>query len=285
MPDSSTPVEVFYSYAHKDEVIRKTLEKHLSLLHRQGLITAWHDRHILPGADWSQAIDEHLERASVILLLISADFLASDYCYGLEMQRALQRHQANEVRVIPILLRPVDWNKAPFAHLQALPTGAKPITTWRNRDEAFTDVAAGIRRVIEDLSSLAASAPRAALPPIWNIPYPRNSFFIGRDEILTRLRTQLQAGQATALSQPQAITGLGGIGKTQIAVEYAYRFQQDYQVVLWARAESTEALTSSYVTIATLLNLPEQESQDQKITVEAVKVWLQTTQRVVAHPG
>ena len=258
MPDSSTPVEVFYSYAHEDESFCDKLQKHLSLLQRQGLITAWHDRHILPGTDWSQAIDEHLERASVILLLISADFLASDYCYGLEMQRALQRHQANEACVIPILLRPVDWNNAPFAHLQALPTGAKPITKWRNRDEAFTDVAGGIRRVIEDLSSLSASAPRAALPPVWNVP-SRNSFFTGRDEILTHLHTQLQAGQATALSQPQAITGLGGIGKTQLAVEYAYRFHQDYQVVLWARAESTEALTSSYVTIATLLNLEEQK--------------------------
>src|SRR6266702_4348869 len=276
MPDSSTSVEVFYSYAHKDETFRKTLDEHLSLLQRQGLITAWHDRRILPGTDWSQAIDEHLERASVILLLISADFLASDYCYGLEMQRALERHKANGARVIPILLRPVDWNKAPFAHLQALPTGAKPITTWSNRDAAFTDVAAGIRRMIEDLSSLAASAPRAVLPPIWNVPYPRNSFFIGRDEILTRLHTQLLAGQATALSQPHAIIGLGGIGKTQIAVEYAYRYHQDYQVVLWARAESIEALTSSYVTIATLLNLPEHEAQEQKITIQAVKTWLQT---------
>src|SRR6266699_2847015 len=276
MPDSSTPVEVFYSYAHKDASWRNELEKHLSLLHRQGLITAWHDRHILPGTDWSQAIDEHLERASVILLLISADFLASDYCYGLEMQRALERHQANEARVIPILLRPVDWKGAPFAHLQALPIGAKPITKWSNRDEAFTNVAAGIRRVIEDLSSLQASAPRAALPLVWNVPYPRNSFFIGRDEILTRLRTQLQAGQATALSQPQAITGLGGIGKTQIAVEYAYRFHQDYKVVLWARAETMDALTSSYVTIASLLGLPEQDAQEQVIIVQAVKAWLET---------
>src|SRR6266487_546589 len=275
MPGWSTPVEVFYSYAHEDEAFRNELEKHLSLLRRQGLITAWHDRHILPGADWAQAIDQHLERVSVILLLISADFLASDYCYGLEMRRALERHQANEARVIPILLRPVEWKGAPFAYLQALPTDAKPISTWRNRDAAFTDIAAGIRRVIEDLSSLAASAPRAALPPVWNVPYSRNSFFIGRDEIITRLHEQLKAGQVTALSQPQALTGLGGIGKTQIAVEYAYRYHQDYQVVLWAHAESTEALTSSYVTIATLLNLPEHEAQEQEITVQAVKVWLQ----------
>src|SRR5260221_6162053 len=148
MPDSSTPVEVFYSYAHKDEVFRNKLETHLSLLRRQGLITVWHDRHILPGTDWSQAIDEHLESASVILLLISADFLDSDYCYGIEMQRALERQKANEARVIPILLRPVDWKEAPFAHLQALPLDAKPVTTWSNKDSAFANVAAGIRRAI-----------------------------------------------------------------------------------------------------------------------------------------
>ena len=275
MPGSPTPVEVFYSYAHEDEAFRKELEKHLSLLQRQGVISVWHDRQIVPGTDWAQAIDEHLERASIILLLISADFLASDYCYGVEMTRALERHQANEARVIPILLRPVDWHSAPFAHLQALPKNAKAISTWKNRDQAFADVAASIRRAVEDLS-LQASAPRTGLPPVWYVPYPRNALFIGRDALLTQLRRQLQAGQATALSQPQAISGLGGIGKTQIAVEYAYRYHQDYKVVLWARAESTEALTSSYDTIASLLNLPEKEVQKQAITVQAVKTWLQT---------
>ncbi len=160
MPDSSTPVEVFYSYAHEDEAFRDKLEKHLSLLRQQGLITAWHDRHIIPGTDWSQAIDEHLERASVILLLISAEFLASEYCYGLEMTSALQRHEANEARVIPILLRSVDWKSAPFGHLHALPKGDKPITNWSNRDRAFTNVATGICSVIDELSSLQASAPR-----------------------------------------------------------------------------------------------------------------------------
>jgi hypothetical protein len=157
-----------------------------------------------------------------------------------------------------------------------LPTGAKAITTWRNRDEAFADVAAGIRRAVEELSSLQAAAPRAALPPVWNVPYPRNPFFTGREALLTRLRQSLQAGQATAICQPQAISGLGGIGKTQLASEYAYRFHLDYQVVLWARAETTEALTNSYVAMASLLNLPEREAQEQAITVQAVKTWLQT---------
>ena len=220
MTASSPPVEVFYSYAHEDEALRAELEKHLSLLRRQGVISGWHDRHIAPGTDWAYAIDEHLERASVILLLVSADFLASDYSYGIEMRRALERHQAHEAAVIPILLRAVDWHGAPFAHLQALPTDAKAISTWRNRDAAYTNVAAGIRRAVEVLSSLQAAAPRAALPPVWNVPYPRNPFFTGREELLARLRRQLQTGQATAISQPQAISGLGGIGKTQLAVDY-----------------------------------------------------------------
>jgi tetratricopeptide (TPR) repeat protein len=276
MPSSPTSIEVFCSYAHADERWRQKLDTHLSPMFRQGLISTWHDRQIVPGTDWATAIDTHLETASVILLLISPDFFASDYCYGIEMKRALERHQANEARVIPILLRPVDWQDASFAQLQALPTNAKAITTWSNRDRAFADVAAGIRRAIEDLPLLSASTPHAVLPPVWNVPYPRNSFFIGREDILLRLHTQFQA---TALAQPQAMSGLGGIGKTQIAVEYAYRYHQDYQAVLWVRADSREALVSSYVAIAELLKLPEQDAQDHMILVQAVKAWFQTHRR------
>lgn len=157
MPDPQQPIEIFCSYANKDELLLKNLETHLSMLKRQGLIVTWHHRQITAGTDWTQAIDTHLNSASVILLLISPDFLASDYCYGTEMMRALERHQANEARVIPILLRPVDWHGAPFAHLRALPTNAKPVTTWSDRDQAFVDVATGIRRAIGDLGQITSS--------------------------------------------------------------------------------------------------------------------------------
>src|SRR2546423_10920382 len=114
MPDARDPIEVFCSYAHADKRWWKKLDTHLSMLERQGLISTWFDRQIIAGTDWKQDLDTHLNRASVILLLISSDFLASDFCYSVEMKRALERHQAGEARVIPILVRPVDWKGAPF---------------------------------------------------------------------------------------------------------------------------------------------------------------------------
>jgi DNA polymerase III delta prime subunit len=139
------------------------LEIHLSLLRRQGFISEWHDRKIVAGMEREREIDEHLERASIILLLISPSFLASDYCYGVEMQRALERHAQGLAWVVPLLLRAVDWQGAPFAHLQVLPRDAKPVTSWTNQDEAFADIAAGIRRIIEDLTEMPEVPPRVPL--------------------------------------------------------------------------------------------------------------------------
>jgi hypothetical protein len=148
---AAAPIEVFISYSHKDEALRDQLGTHLSLLKREGVIDEWHDRRIGAGQEWAGEIDEHLNSAAVVLLLVSADFLASDYCYDLEMKRALQRHDAGDARVIPVILRSVDWRGAPFAKLQALPKDGKPVTSWPNQDEAFTDVARGIRSVVEKL--------------------------------------------------------------------------------------------------------------------------------------
>jgi hypothetical protein len=144
-------IEVFYSYSHKDEDLRDELEKHLSILKHQGVIQSWHDRRIGAGREWEGEIDKHLNTAHVILLLISADFLASDYCYEVEMKQAMERHEAGEVCVIPVILRPVDWRGAPFGKLQALPKDAKPVTSWPDLDEAFLNVAQGIRAAAEGI--------------------------------------------------------------------------------------------------------------------------------------
>ena len=143
-------IEVFFSYAHEDEELRDELAKHLKLLERQKVISAWYDRDISAGDDWKQEIEQRLNSADVILLLISADFLASDFCWGVELKRAMERHETGEARVIPIILREVDWKGAPFGNLQALPKNAKPVTNWANRDQAFADIARGIRQVVKD---------------------------------------------------------------------------------------------------------------------------------------
>ena len=145
------PIRLFYSYSHKDEELRKELEDHLSLLRRQGVISGWHDRMIGAGEEWKGQLDKNLEEAQIILLLISPSFLASDYCYDIETKRALDRDDKGEAKVIPVLLRPVDWEGAPFARLQGLPIDLRPVTTWTNKDEAFKNIAQGIRRAIEGM--------------------------------------------------------------------------------------------------------------------------------------
>lgn len=145
-------MQVFYVYSHKDETLRDELETHLSLLRREGLIENWHDRKIGAGKDWEGEIVDELGDSGVILLLVSADFLASEYCWGREMTHALQRHEYGTARVIPVILRECDWTHAPFAKLQALPKDALPITSWDNRDSAWTNVAKGIRQAVTELS-------------------------------------------------------------------------------------------------------------------------------------
>jgi len=138
--------------------LRNELDKHLGLLRNQGLIAQWYDRDISAGTEWAKQIDDHLNTADIILLLISPDFIASDYCYSIEMNRALERHELGDARVIPILLRPVDWKDAPFSKLQVLPQDAQPVTTWKNQDLAFEDIAKQIRKVVNELRRRRANS-------------------------------------------------------------------------------------------------------------------------------
>src|SRR2546421_283317 len=162
-------LELFHSYAHKDEKLRDELNKHLYNLKRQGFIVDWYDRDISAGTDWEQTIDAHLNTASVILLLISPDFMASEYCYSFEMKRALERHETGEARVIPIILKPVDWTGAPFSKLQVLPRNRKAVTSWKNRNAAFLEIATDIRETLKDLRK-SSSSNRTSSPG--HIPSP-----------------------------------------------------------------------------------------------------------------
>jgi hypothetical protein len=146
------PANIFFCYAHEDEVLVNKLKTHLRPLQRQGIIDLWHDRDISAGAEWEQEVKKYLSEAQIILLMVSPDFIDSEYCYSVEMKEALARHDRGEVRVIPIILRPVYWQGI-LDKLQALPTDAKPVvsSSWHSLDEAFFDVAEGIREVVKSL--------------------------------------------------------------------------------------------------------------------------------------
>lgn len=145
------PIRVFISYAHKDERFRLALEPHLKLLQRQGLIATWHDRLIKPGTEWADVIDANLEQAKIILLLVSSDFLASDYCYEIELKRALERHEKQEAVVIPVIIRDCNWKGAPFDKLQGLPKDFKAVDLWPKRDTAWRNVANGIEKAAQSI--------------------------------------------------------------------------------------------------------------------------------------
>lgn len=170
--------KVFFSYSHRDEALRDELEKHLSILKRQGFIEAWHDRRIPAGEELAREIDHHLMNSDVVLLLVSADFLASDYCYDIEMKKALERHEVGEARVIPVILRPCDWQDAPFGKLLATPPDGKAVTRFPTLDDAFVLVVADIKRALKQLGQIKVppAAPMKESPPaIDGEPKPRSS--------------------------------------------------------------------------------------------------------------
>ncbi len=144
-------VSVVFSYSHKDEKLRDQLAAHLKILERNNVISSWYDRKIPPGDEWKNAIDTNFQRADVILLLISRNFISSDNCYEIEMKGALERHEKGEAKVIPVIVRPCSWQKTPLSKLEALPKNGKPVMKWTNRDDAWLNVEEGIEKAAEEM--------------------------------------------------------------------------------------------------------------------------------------
>lgn len=155
---------VFFSYCHADEDLRNQLEKQLAILKRQGVIETWHDRCVGAGDELDSAISAELESCDIILLLVSADFLNSNYCYEIETKRAMERHAAGDAIVIPVILRSCLWTDAPFGKLNATPPDGKAVVQWPDRDVAFTEVAKAIKGAASRLTKGGAAAPPAASP-------------------------------------------------------------------------------------------------------------------------
>lgn len=142
-------LKIFLSYSHEDEAMKVQLDRNLVMLKRSDKISTWQDRQIMPGMEWDETIVKELATADIILLLISVDFNNSQYIWDKELAVAMERHEKKEARVIPIILRTCEWSDMPYAKLQALPKNAKPISSFADKDEAYTDVAKGIRMVVD----------------------------------------------------------------------------------------------------------------------------------------
>jgi predicted ATPase len=263
--------KLFYSYSHRDARFLVKLEAALSQLKREGVLETWHDRRINPGQEWADIIDRKLEEADIILLLVSPDFLASDYCSEKEMARALERHAIGAAFVVPVILRSADWQTAPFRRLQALPAGGKPITSWRNRDEAFQDVIKGIR-------SLILKNPLPATTPVPSrlhaLPRRRNRYYVGRDDTLALLRERFS--RRNDASRIQVLSGLGGYGKTETALEYAYRYREEYEVILWFGADTEVELRNDMLSNSRALALGTTDSANTDAAISVCRAWLES---------
>jgi len=168
-PARNQPVKIFISYSHLDDKFRAQLGQHLTPLEHNKLIDVWHDRRISPGTEWANEIDDKINSSKIILLLIYINFINSTYCYGIEMERALERHANREARVIPIILSSSDWQSLSFGKLNALPEDGRPVASFRDRDTVFMNIAKAIRGVVEELKK---AAPSPASPPPEPTPAP-----------------------------------------------------------------------------------------------------------------
>jgi tetratricopeptide (TPR) repeat protein len=262
---------IFMSCADEDKESLEKLYRAFSSLMREGHVECRHRYHFHPGSDWQEQTKKDLQASDIILLLVSPFFVASDYLYKEEAELAMAQYRKGKTHVIPIILQPIiGLEQLVFGSLKNLPEG-KAVSMWSNKEEAFTNIVRGVKGVLDGLKSRVQDAGKPLLH--WNVPYWRNPFFTGREKVLADLREAFTSPQRAW--DVQALSGLAGVGKTQVAVEYAYRYTDSYQAVLWVHADSSEILLSSFVTLAETLGLPEKDQADQPLIIRSVKKWLQ----------
>jgi tetratricopeptide (TPR) repeat protein len=268
--DTNAPKDFFISYTHADQRWAAWIAWHLEEAGYHTMLQAWDFQ---AGSNFVLDMDAAAKQATCIIAVLSLDYFTSKFTPS-EWAAAFRRDPTGEQGLlVPVRVRPCD--------VEGL-LGQIVYIDLVDQDEAAAraTLLQGVthERRKPNTPPVFPSPKRptfpGALPAVWNIPYPRNPYFTGREELLSRLATSLRAGETVGISQPQAVSGLGGVGKTQLALEYAYRYYQDYDAVLWTRADTQEALISGFVAFAALLQLPQQEERDQLKIVQAVKHWL-----------
>jgi tetratricopeptide (TPR) repeat protein len=271
--------DFFISYRGQDQAWAEWIAWQLEDAGYAVVLQAWDFR---PGVSFINEMDTASKEARAVIAVLSPDYVSSPYT-TVEWQAAYVKNPTGEQgSLIPVRVRPCE--------VQGLLATLVYIELVGLDEPAARDtLLAGIRRDGKQRPARAkplvppgfpgglphaVAAPQTfpgTLPRFWNVPFQRNPLFTGREELLQLLDSRLATGQVTALTQ--AISGLGGIGKTQVAIEYAYRYRHRYRAVLWVNAATLETLIGSYVELASLLELPEQQEQDQTTIVAAVKRW------------
>ncbi|TMC22161.1 MAG: TIR domain-containing protein [Chloroflexi bacterium] len=236
-------LKLFYSYAPEDETLRQELDKHLALLKREHLIDDWHHKKISAGGIFQQEIDHHLQSAHIILLLISPDFIASDYCYSTELQTAIKRYREGTACVVPILLRPCDWKTAIQGDLQALPSDERAVTTWPNQDVAFAEITRAIREMISELKS----HPNSNRPRQTNVSKrQRHDEGISSRESSTRISTPDTAHTASSFAALNTITLRKMIDRYYREL-HGYQGKADYELAVRSAFQNLLAETARLV--------------------------------------
>jgi tetratricopeptide (TPR) repeat protein len=278
----SRTITIFLSYditSSEDSEMFDQLSRHLSLLRRQYPAHEWYDSNPSAGSEIDQVVAARLNIADLIILLVSADFFASDRCYNLEMRIALDRAAAGTARLVVVCLRPSEWNFTPLGHYKALPSNGNPISLFRHRESAFNEIAQEIRQIIEELASQEAPHATSAPPhaSIRHLPYDGNDFFTNRADVLAALSSSFDSARPHRTSIV-ALSGLGGIGKTQVALEYTLSSLGRQQDILWINASSRAALNAQLSSIAGHLMIPQKDREDEQRLFAAFKLWLQNRQ-------
>jgi tetratricopeptide (TPR) repeat protein len=289
MPVSSPArvISIFFSYATtstRDKRLYDELIAHLSLLRRQQPIDEWYDSAMSNGSPITSFVETRLNTADIIILLVSPDFFASDRCYNIEMQRALERSEAGATRLIPVLLRPSEWEITPLSRYRPLPADRVAISRHSDRDDVLVKVAQGIRQVVKELAAQTTTPTHLASRrfsgfsfskfSVFNAPLTYNNLFTNRDSVLATISSFFASTHA--LTTPiLALSGMGGIGKTQIALAYSYRASHDYKNIVWLHASSRPVLGKEVSALADQLSLPYDDREDESLLFASMKRWLQ----------
>jgi hypothetical protein len=274
------PVKLFISYAHDDrERWLEPVRQHLLSVQNVGAVHVYDDSKLRPGQEWDPELKRQLDEADIVVLVVTPAFLASAYCTSVEVTRAMDRYKNGAARIVPILADHGNWRGMPFRILEVVPKDENeklvPLVDWPNINRPLSIIAEKIEAIAREIGARKAAAAKPVgslgrLPQlVWN--------FTGRLDELVTLRRQLEDGGRSAIT-PHAITGLGGIGKTQLALAYAHKHRGEYELVHWIAAEEPAGLAASYVALAPALGL-DSGSSDQAALISSIRDQLEGRQR------